>query len=123
MMSNRNNNASGFSPHHFPALSECIHHVYKDIKDSSFLQRGDAFHKATGAVLRERLEGREAPARTDREDIIAPVAFALGVVSRYLGQGWCILAVELELPILDADGVKITHGTVDLILKRGQELL
>jgi hypothetical protein len=123
MMSNRNNHALGFSPHHFPALSECIHHIYRDIKDSSYLERGNGFHQTTAAVLREWSEGREPNPPTDRKDIIAPVLFALGVVSRYLTQSWSILAVELELPILDADGIEITHGTVDLILKRGPELL
>jgi hypothetical protein len=49
---------------------------------------------------------------TDRRDIIAPLAFVLSVVSGYLNQGWSILAVELELPILDANGIEITHGTV-----------
>jgi hypothetical protein len=74
-------------------------------------------------VLRGWLEGREAHPPNDRKDLIAPLAFALRVVSGYLSQGWSILAVELKSPILDAEGIEITHGTVDLILKRDQEFL
>jgi hypothetical protein len=117
------NHQAGFRPSHFPALCRCVHHVYKPVEDPTFLERGDAVHKTIAAVLREWMVGRQFCPSIARKDTVAPVAEALSVVSDYLGQGWRIAAVELALPILDAEGSPITHGTIDLVLERDGHLL
>jgi hypothetical protein len=118
------NHEAGFRPSHFPALAECIRHEWKEPLDPSFLQRGNEFHSAIAAALREWMAGRiEAVPKTARKDIQDALTFGMSVISGYISQGWSIYAVEVEVLLLNADGSEITHGTVDCLLRRDRDLL
>lgn len=112
------NHAAGFRPSHFAALSECIHHTSKE-GDSEACLRGTDTHAEIAGWLEVLQEGSQA---VQNDKLSPPAKYAISVVAEYLKDGWRIHAIEAPIALIDDMGEIITHGTIDLVLHRPDDL-
>jgi hypothetical protein len=109
-----NAHGEGFRGSHFPALSECIHHLNVP-GDNEAMARGNGTHKRTAEIITSSAD------HINYSEEEPPVQFACEWTILRIMEGWHVVGAEIPISILDGDGQEITGGTIDLLLERNRE--